>query len=202
MTHEKAKQRPLILLGVTASFLVLFVLVGVLILRDDSPPPVSDMASREDAIEVLTGTDFSGMDDSGKDVYAERISSLVPLEELKRDWSEFSPEQQSRLKKNLKELSEAKYRQELDTYFQLPEKQRTAHLDAEIDSMIAEAGEKADGSRTKGRTDGSEEKRRAGRSSSGVDDWVQTTPAEERARILEYKRALVDRMEQRGIQWP
>ena len=203
MTHGERRFGSAILVISTAAFLVLAVLVGALVLREDPLPSVDELTDPDQVVDVLTGRDLSGLSDDDKGAYARRLSALVPIAELKRDWGKLSCEKRETLKANLQELDKAKRQQRLDRYFDLSPEQRVAYLDAEIDKLLAAETEAKSTKAGAGRGGKAQTgKGPAGNKSSWIDDWVQNTPAEERARLLEYKRAIVDRMEERGIERP
>jgi hypothetical protein len=203
MTHRERRFSSAILVSSTAAFLVLAVMVGALVLREDSLPSVDELTDPDEAVDVLTDRDLSGLSDDDKGAYARRLSTLLPLAELKRDWGTLSSEERETFKTNLKELDKAVQQQRLNRYFDLSPEQRVAYLDAEIDKLLAAETEAKSTKAGAGRGGKAQTgKGPAGNRSAWIDDWVQNTPAEERARLLEYKRAIVDRMEERGIERP
>jgi hypothetical protein len=138
----------------------------------------------------------------------ERREYLAATGEAKELWSgedgeaamaALSSAQRQRLRRNIGEVYESGWRRELNRYFELSAEERVAYLDEMIDKAQAKAtarkeagGETQSTAKTKGKSD----------SGFGPEDFhsyiVKTDPAR-RAREMEFKRAYIERMRERGI---
>ncbi|MBT3286070.1 MAG: hypothetical protein HN380_01900 [Victivallales bacterium] len=185
--------------------LLVAVLAGALVmLLGTSPPSPETIADRETAIEVLANTDLSELPEAEKLRYADKMLELRPWEPKGEPKPGLSEEQQQQLDRNIKGVFAARKREDMNRYAAMPKAEQIAYLDQVINKLVA--GKKAKGG---GKLAAGKEKavgKQPGKDEAAVkawiDNWMQTTGAEERTRTLEYKRALVERMEQRGITWP
>jgi len=184
-------------LGVGAGVLVVALAGALVLLLGKSLPPAEEITDRETAIEVLAGTDLSQLPEAEKIKYAEKMLELRPWEPKGEPKPGLSEEQQRQLDNNIKGLFAAKKREDMNRYAAMPKAEQAVYLDQVINKLVAGkqvASKKKAGGKQAGKDEAA--------AKAWIDNWMQTTGAEERARTLEYKRALVERMEQRGIKWP
>ena len=188
-----------------AAVLFVAVLAGALVmLLGTSPPSPETIADRETAIEVLANTDLSELPEAEKLRYADKMLELRPWEPKGEPKPGLSEEQQQQLDRNIKGVFAARKREDMNRYAAMPKAEQIAYLDQVINKLVAGKKEKSGGklAAAKGKTGGKQPGKDEAAVKGRIDNWMQTTGAEERARTLEYKRALVERMEQRGITWP
>lgn len=199
-------------------------------LLNDAPPPVEKITDEKQAVEVLKTADFSKLSTEEKLAYAEKIRELRPRGTRGRDGrnsqDEMTDAEKQRLRANSREVFSAMYQKRMDDYFALPKEEKTAYLDTMIDEMVARMAEhqKARAEREKERAEEkkssppepvTEEKppqekprermsaeERKERSMAHMKERIETTDPEERAKHIEFMKAMRERMEARKIEMP
>ncbi|MDT8391051.1 MAG: hypothetical protein RRC34_11140 [Lentisphaeria bacterium] len=198
-------------------------------LLNDTPPPAEKITDGKQAMEVLKTADFSKLSTDEKLAYAEKMRELHPRGGRPRgggeNREELSDEEKQRLRTNSREIFSAMHKKRMDDYFALPKEDQVAYLDKMIDEMAARGAEwqKARAEREKQRAEDMKDtpsaspvedkpprekprerspEERKERSMAHMKERIETTDPEERAKRIEFMKAMRERMEARKIEMP
>lgn len=171
-------------------------------------PPDPTAHSPNDVAAYMVSEEFAALPEKRQIEYFRQVRKADPnaLADLKRV---DLPEQQR--DKLLKTVGRLAWQDVVAEYCELPAAEREAYLDKIIDEK--EAGQKkaatageaknAEAAPKKDSGDASTGKRDEGKgkgfSSARLKNWMENVPPEERAQVMEFKRAMQERMEQRRI---
>jgi hypothetical protein len=191
--------------------------VAAILLRAPSrPPPDPADASPAETARFLASDSFRALPMREKRAYMERLreerrrrsAEDGEAGRLDRVWEELSEEDRENLRRNVRRVFMEMMQDAVDEYFELPEAERTAYLDERIDEFRARGGARRDpGGRPAGEPadrggGGSSGRGRRGPTPERVSRMMRMTDPETRAKMIEFHRAMRERMEERGMSPP
>jgi len=176
----------------------------------------------EQAIAYMVSDDFATLDEAQREAYVERVAEQFAERDVRpffrrgrRADSEKEPseEERERHRQVMRPLMQKVVEKQMDKYFELPEKEKVVYLDRQIDRMLAgrqqretrrqerEAAEKNSPKPDSQASSRADRGPRRGRrfTPERLKERIETGDPEDRARRVEYRRALRERMETRGI---
>lgn len=187
--------------------IVVIVLAGAAALLWRSAPP-ENPETPEEAIRVIASRHFQSLDPDQQQIHVEKAFS----EKSKKGPSAFdalTTSQRVRLKENMAAYQARSWTRRIEAYHALPPAEKTAYLDQLITEEEQKRIEKASAqdhspkSGDGGKASGASEKWKSAKDESAA-GWlkqsIESTSPDERARSLEFKKALRDRREQRGLE--
>ncbi len=192
------------------------------------PPPPAETATMQEAREYLAGDDFDRLPMEQRiEWLEERLQTLAKMDEdeLRESLENMDDEARRRIRSSIGPVMFARMRRSVDDFHKLPESQREAFLDQEIDRMqtFREVVRKMRGPRDERegaprpeaqarRAPAEQGQGRGGPPRAGRDgarrgrgnmmNWLSRVPADRRARIISYRKAITNRMKERGIEPP
>ena len=167
-------------------------------------PPEPETAEPEEVRDYLASDRFGKLSEEERAEYLQalRDSGQMPRgrrgrrsadEELTAE----EGEQREKIRKNIMPVFRKRHEERLKAYFELPEEERTAYLDEMIDRIQQHRSERRPDNEHAPR-----EQRRRGPSPERMKERIETTDPETRAQSTEFRRALRERMEERGVHRP
>ena len=191
--------------------------VAVILLRAPSrPPPNPQDLSPADTARYLASDSFRTLPMWEKRAYMERLRDERRRRSAEegeagrpdRVFEELSEEERENLRRNVRRVFMEMMRDAVNEYFELPEMERTAYLDERIDEFRARGGARRGPGR--GAPDGESDRGAGGSARSGrrgptperMGRMMRRTDPEMRAKMIEFRRAMRERMEERGISPP
>ena len=176
---------------------------------DDAPGavPVVEEQSVKEVLVYLASEDFGRQPLAVRGDYLRRVKEA---EHIRREYSEgklneLSIEQRKRLGRNMADVQGAEWDKRINRYFALPEKGRAAYIDEMIDAKQrkeATAHGKPRTSEPDRKPDEDDKKHGKGSLVDIIRKDIETSDPAERARRMEFKRAFLERMRERGIATP
>jgi len=172
------------------------------LLRPPPPPPSPRDQTPEQIHRYMASKDFARQSNPAKRRYmhaamASRRQQPRPTTRGDR----LSDQERARLRENVRPLFRQVAQERMDKYFQLPPSEQTAYLDKMIDERIARRQQR----QVQGnRPPRGNRPRGSGRdpSPARLKRRIENTPPEVRAKHIEFRKALHERMKQRGIEPP
>ncbi|MFW6157732.1 MAG: hypothetical protein ACOC8E_00070 [Planctomycetota bacterium] len=190
----------------------------------DPPAPTTDELSAGQALEYMTSDEFQALHDEKRDAYVSKLAETIEPGELRRALGGLrdrrtadggpSEDERRAFRRAVRPLMRKMHEKRMETYFELPEDERTACLDEQIDEMLEhrkrweerrKQREAEQGSGDNPSSSSSEPERPRRRGPGPSLQWIKqriehSTP-EERATRQAYHEAIRKRMEERGIQF-
>lgn len=186
---------------------------------NDPPPPNPATAQPEEVTKYLASEQFAKLPVEKKQAYFEEIHRKSPSgpRRVMRSANTLTEKEREQLHENMGSMFQARMREEMDRYFELPPEDRTAYLDEMIDrheqhghrpppppeARRAAAGNEssADGG------PGDHRGRRHGRgphhrNPEHIKRRIEHTSAKDHARFMEFMEAMRKRREERGLGSP
>lgn len=178
-------------------------------------PPNPESQSPDEVRSYLASEEFSKHSEPVRQEYLDKVIASATPGAMRRSAlgqpRDLTDEQRRRLRQNVQPLMQNMIQQRIDQYFELPEQQRAAYMDKLIDEMMAwrprpQSTPPAEtpqpqpaGSSTQQRPG---HDRGRGFSPQRLKEYIESTPPETRAKLVEFMKAFRERMEQRGISFP
>jgi hypothetical protein len=160
----------------------------------EAPPPIAQGDS-DDALRYLASRDFAAQPAAVREAYVRQAKDAGLFAKAKGPDSPLSEDERRQLGENVKIVTRDYSDKRMDEYFDLPPEQRDRYLDKLIDEVQSKRREHTD---KEGATKPGGEKNSS--PAEGLKRALEGTTAEERSRILEFKRDWMDRCRQRGIE--
>ena len=168
----------------------------LVVVRDGKPqtlPPVADQTLSE-TLEYLTTKEFAAQPAGVRDQYIRQAMEAGVFNNAKNRDSPLTDAQWRQLKRNIASTRRDMTDEKIKEYFELPPEQRVAYLDKIIDGKKKNRRDRKDGGR------GGDRNGIKGFTPEALKHVLEHLPAEERSRHLEFKRAWMERMRERGIE--
>ena len=160
---------------------------------DSRPDPAT--RSPEQITQYMASEEFGKLDTATKQRYFETLRQTSNRRRRRMPTTRLSDQERRRLRENLRPLFLKRMQERIDSYFDLPPEKRTEYLDEIIDRMRNRMDRSP--------TDRNRSRRRRGGWRNFTPDRMRQrigrAPAEVRARRAAFRRALRNRMRQRGI---
>ncbi len=169
----------------------------------DLPP--TDLQTPEQTVEMLASEEFHGLSSDKKEAYYQELLDTNEAQgedrgaimgAFFRAAGKMDDQQKERLQENARELGMAFMERRLDEYFALSQEAKNAHLDERID-QIQQWRERSDGQDGGGHRRGGG--RRRGLTPEMLERFIEHVPPARRAKFVQYRLDIRDRMEERGI---
>jgi hypothetical protein len=195
------KQIPILVGIVVAGVALAFVLTP----KGEQQDPTTQ--SNEEIVETMASTRFEKLPDEKKRAYTDELWSRRREEGSMRSMSQnLSASEQERFRVNVGGAMRARMMERVDAYFELPSAERAAYLDQMIDEQdarrmewrrreaarAAEEGAEASSEAREGRH------RRGPPSADRLKGMIENQTPENRAKMLEFFKAMREHREQRG----
>lgn len=188
------------------------------------PPPPPKTATVEEAREYLAGDDFDRLPMKQRMAWLEdRLEALSEMDEaeLRESVEDMDEETRRRIRRNIGRVIFTQMSKSVDDFHELPESQREAFLDEQIDRMqtfrqvarkirgprdeqegASEQQDQAREMQARNEQDSRSETGRDGKKHprGGMMGLLSLLPADRQARITAYHKALTNRMKERGIE--
>ena len=167
--------------------------------------PAVENQTPQEVLAYLASDDFARQPLDVRRDYLRRVKEAGHLrkEHWGADQDGLSDEQRQRLRRNLGAVGKDEMDARIKRYFELLAAERTAHLDAMIDEMQAKiAAHKDKQARRPKPESGSKKEGGKGLTPEHLKGWIEKTDATERAMLMEFKKAFLRRMRERGISEP
>jgi hypothetical protein len=170
------------------------------------PPPDPKTAAPEDVTKYLASKQFAKLPMDKKQDYMEKLhrNSGEPPRRRMRSMENLSEKEREQLHENMMPVFMARMRKDIDQYFELPEEQRTAYLDEMIDRDEERRQHWRDRRPPEDNNrNGQNDSRRRGRGRhwgpEHLKRMIENTPPQDRARFMEFRKAMRKRREERGL---
>jgi hypothetical protein len=175
-----------------------------------TPPPIEGKAT-EETLVYLASKEFAAEPVEVRARYIGEAKKAGVFDLAKSSDSLLTEAQRRQLKRNIASTFPNKTNERVKKYFKLPPEQRVAFLDKMIDerqkkknSSKKPGGDGKDDGRSKkpdgGKDNSPKRGGKGGFTPQGLKHVLENLSAEERSRTLEFKRDVVNRMRERGIQ--
>ena len=180
----------------------------------DGPPPNPETAKSEEVTKYLASDQFAKLPVEKKQDYLEQVhkKSEGHPRRVFRSARDLSEKEREKLHENMRPVFMAMMRKRMDAFFELPPKERNAYLDRMIDAhenrrqewqrrreQRESEGASSTQSQDRSRRRGAGRHRRHRMSPERLKRMIERTPAKDRARFMEFIKAMRKRREERGL---
>ncbi len=180
-----------------------------------APPPDPSAQKPKEAVKYMASEAFEKLDDEAKKAYFDRVREASGGRGFgfRGRGADLTDEERERLRKNVRPLAMKVMEDRMNAYFELPEEAKTAYLDDIIDRI--QAGREAREERRRERAEAAKAAPDAETANAGnsprrgghgrrftperMKNRIETSEPEQRARRVEFFKALRDRAEERGV---
>ncbi len=203
---RRLTNRPMLtLLGAGVLLVVLSLGVATLVTTAHAAASMPDPATQtpKERRAYMASREFGRQTAEARRQYVIQVKQLSDGQSPRmwgRDGS-LSESERKQLRENMKPVMIEHMRKEVDAFFRMTPEEQTAHLDKVIDKkleVIRNHAPQADRGGARGAPDEGKG-RRKGFNPQRLKKKLEGIPAEDRARAMEYRKAIRDRMEARGI---
>jgi uncharacterized membrane protein len=179
------------------------------------PPPDPSAQKPQEALKYMASEAFEKLDDEAKKEYFDQVREASGGRGFgfRGRGADLTDEERERLRQNVRPLAMKAMEDRMSAYFELPAEEQTAYLDDIIDRM--QAGREAREERRKERAEAAEtapdaetatagntprrDHHRRGFTPERMKTRIETSEPEQRARHVEFFKALRNRAEERGV---
>jgi len=200
------------LIGIVAGGVVLAagIVAGAVWLWPEPTPPDPAVQTSQDVTKYMASKEFGKLDLDARQQYLEAARATGTNQGFfRRPSGDLTDEERRQLRQNMRPMMQQMMTERVTKYFELPPAEQVAYLDQMIDGMQAmrkqreqrraerEASGETSGEGNRQRGDG----RRRGRgfTPERMKRMIENTPPERRAQFVEFRKAMVARMQARGI---